>query len=161
MLGSIKEVDFMYHFVVKQIVRGSFRRLSQGNYQAATDLMAEQCHYHFAGDHALGGHRHSRALIAKWFERFLRILPGFQFKPVNVVVEGWPWKTFVVVRLQVSWKKPDGRTYENVALQMITLKWFKAVDILTIDDSQAFGSLLNDLAQNFGVTEASAAPIEG
>jgi hypothetical protein len=44
---------------------------------------------------------------------------------------------------------------------MITLKWFKAVDILTIDDSQAFGSLLNDLAQNFGVTEASAAPIEG
>jgi hypothetical protein len=77
------------------------------------------------------------------------------------VVEGWPWKTFVVVRLQVSWKKPDGRTYENVALQMITLKWFKAVDILTIDDSQAFGSLLNDLAQNFGVTEASAAPIEG
>jgi ketosteroid isomerase-like protein len=151
----------VYHFVVKQIVRRSFRLLSQGNYQAATNLMAEHCHYHFVGDHALGGHRHSRALIVKWFERFLRILPGFQFKPVHVVVEGWPWKTFVVVRLQVLWKKPDGHTYENVALQMITLQWFKAVDILTIDDSQAFGSLLNDLAQKFGIIEASAAPIEG
>ncbi len=51
--------------------------------------------------------------------------------------------------------------YENVALQMTTLKWFKAVDILTVDDSQAFGSLLNDLAQNFGVREAAAASIEG
>jgi ketosteroid isomerase-like protein len=94
----------MYHFVVKQIVRESFRRLSQGNYQAAINLMAEQCHYRFIGRHALGGHRRSRALIAKWF---------------------------------------------------------KAVDILTVDDSQAFGSLLNDLAQNFGVTEAAAASIEG
>ncbi len=74
----------MYHFVVKQIVRESFRRLSQGNYEAAMNLTAEQCHYHFIGRHALGGHRRSRALIAKWFERFLRILPGFQFKPVNV-----------------------------------------------------------------------------
>ena len=41
----------MYHFVVKQIVRESFRRLSQGNYQAAINLMAEQCHYRFIGRH--------------------------------------------------------------------------------------------------------------
>jgi len=67
----------------------------------------------------------------------------------------------VVVRLQVSWKRPDGRLYENVALQMVTLKWFKAVDILTIDDSQAFGVLLTELAQSFGISEAAAAPIEG
>jgi ketosteroid isomerase-like protein len=151
----------MYHFVVKQIVRGSFKRLSQGDYRAATDLMSEKCHYHFIGRHALGGHRHSRALITKWFERFLRILPGFQFVPVNVLVNGWPWKTVVVVKLQVAWKRPDGRPYENVALQMVTLKWFKAVDILTIDDSQGFGALLTELAQNFGVAEAAAPPLDG
>ncbi|MGO9146618.1 MAG: nuclear transport factor 2 family protein [Desulfomonilia bacterium] len=151
----------MYHFVVARIVRRSFRHLSQGDYRSATGLMSEKCHYHFVGYHALGGHRHSRALITKWFERFLRILPGFQFVPVNVVVKGWPWKTIVVVRLQVSWKRPDGRLYENVALQMVTLKWFNAVDILTIDDSQAFGVLLTELAQSFGVSEAAAAPIEG
>lgn len=151
----------MYHFVVAQIVRGSFKRLSQGYYRAATDLMSEQCHYHFIGRHALGGHRRSRALITTWFERFLRILPGFQFVPVNVLVNGWPWKTVVVVKLKVSWKRPDGRVYENVALQMVTLRWFKAVDILTVDDSQGFGALLAELAQNFGVAEAVAAPIEG
>lgn len=81
--------------------------------------------------------------------------------PVNVLVAGWPWKTFVVVKLQVSWKRPDGRMYENVALQMMTLKWFKAVDILTLDDSQAFTTLLQDMAQTFGIAEAAAPPIEG
>jgi len=151
----------MYHFVVAQIVRGSFKRLSQGDYRAATDLMSEKCHYHFIGQHALGGPRHSRALISNWFERFLRILPGFQFAPVSVVVSGWPWKTIVVVKLQVSWKRPDGRVYENVALQMVTLRWFKAVDILTVDDSQGFSALLTELADKFGVAEAVAAPIEG
>lgn len=47
----------MYHFVVKQLVRQSFKRLSQGDYRAATGLMSEQCHYHFIGQHALSGHR--------------------------------------------------------------------------------------------------------
>lgn len=160
-LDSRESGDGMYHFIVKRIVRRSFQHLSRGNHRTATDLMAERCHYHFIGQHALGGHRHSRALIATWFERFLRILPGFQFEPVSILVEGWPWKTYVVVRLHVSWKRPDGRTYENVALQMITLKWFKAVDILTVDDSQGFSVLLSDLAQSFGVAEAAAAAIEG
>ncbi|MBI5062744.1 MAG: nuclear transport factor 2 family protein [Desulfatitalea sp.] len=99
----------MYHFIVARIVRSSFKRLSQGDYRAATALMSESCHYHFIGAHALSGHRHSRSLISKWFERFLRILPGFQFVPVKVLVNGWPWETDVVVKLKVSWKRPDGR----------------------------------------------------
>ncbi len=151
----------MYHFVVKKMVRRSFKRLSKGDYKPAINLMSEQCHYHFTGQHALGGQRYSRVLIATWFERFLRVLPGFQFNPVYVLVKGWPWRTVVVVKLEVSWKRPDGGMYENVALQMIRLEWFKAVDILTADDSQAFAALLDDLAQNFGVAEAAAAPIEG
>lgn len=151
----------MYHLIVKKIVTNSFRQLSQGNYHTATDLMSEKCHYHFIGRHALGGQRHNRILIIKWFERFLRILPGFQFVPATVLVKGWPWETVVVVKLKVSWKRPDGHSYENVALQMMTLKWFKAVNILTVDDSQAFGELLTELAHKFGVAEAAAAPIEG
>jgi ketosteroid isomerase-like protein len=151
----------MYHLIVGRIVRGSFKRLSQGDYRASTDLMSESCHYHFVGAHALSGHRHSRLLISQWFERFLRILPGFQFVPVKVLVSGWPWKTDVVVQLQVSWQRPDGRLYENIALQRITLKWFKAVDILTVDDSQGFSALLTELGQKFGVAEAVAPPIEG
>ena len=150
----------MYHFIVRQIVRNSFRRLSTGDYSAVTSLMAERCHYHFIGTHALGGHRHTRAAIELWFQRFLRLLPGFQFVPANIVVGGWPWNTTVAIKLRVAWKKPDGALYENVALQMITLKWFKAVDVLTVDDSQAVAALLQELAQKHGVVEARAAPIE-
>ena len=108
----------MYQFIVARIVRRSFMHLSQGDYRAATSLMSEKCHYHFVGHHALGGHRHSRALITKWFERFLRILPGFQFLPVNVVVKGWPWKTIVFVRLQVSWKRPCMKLLRTIRAQI-------------------------------------------
>ncbi len=151
----------MYHYIVKQLVRKSFSRLSQGDYHAATGLMADDCHYRFVGQHALGGKRSNHALIALWFERFLRILPNFQFQPVDVLVNGWPWHTKVAVKLHVSWQRPDGKLYKNIALQMMTLKWGKAVDIITIDDTERFGALLSDVAQQFGVAEAAAAPIEG
>jgi ketosteroid isomerase-like protein len=151
----------MYHFVVQQIIRRGFRELCGGDYRPVTALMAEDCHYHFVGQHALGGRRHSRQLIETWFQRFLRLLPGFQFIPSEVVVSGWPWRTTIAVRLKVSWKMPDGTPYENVALQFITLRWFKAVDVLTVDDSQRVAALLDTLAGRFGVAEAAAAPIEG
>lgn len=151
----------MYHAIVKKLVRNSFKELSNGNYHAATKLMAEQCHYQFVGQHALGGRRSNLTLISQWFERFLRVLPEFQFTPTDVLVNGWPWKTKVAVKLHVSWQRPDGKTYRNVALQMITLKWGKAVDIITIDDTHGFGALLDEVAHKFGVTEAAAAPIEG
>ena len=149
----------MYHFVVSRIVQSGFRGLCRGDYTVVTKLMSEHCHYHFVGTHALGGHRNSRAAIERWFQRFLRIFPGFQFVPSHVLVHGWPWQTFVIVKLQVSWQKPDGSSYQNVALQMITLKWFKAVDVLTVDDSQAVAQLLQERAAKNGVGEAVAEPI--
>ena len=151
----------MYHFVVRKIVRNSFKELSAGNYHAATDLMAAHCQYQFIGNHALGGRRSNHALIAQWFARFLRILPGFQFVPTEILVNGWPWRTMVAIKLQVAWQRPDGQMYKNVALQMTTLKWGKAVDIITMDDTDGFSALLNDVALKFGVTEAAALPIEG
>lgn len=151
----------MYHFIVKQIIRKGFRELSRGNHHAVTGLMAADCHYHFVGQHALSGHRHNRKLIESWFERFLRILPGFQFTPTEVLVSGWPWHTTIAVRLRVCWPMPDGGLYENVAAQFITLKWFKAVDVLTADDSQRVAVLLSLLADKYGVAEAAATPIEG
>jgi ketosteroid isomerase-like protein len=151
----------MYHAIVRKIVVNGFRRLSNGDYRPLMAVMAERCHYHFVGCHALGGSRRGRALIEQWFERFLRILPGFQFVPNDVLVIGWPWNTRVAVRLNVSWPNPEGIPYTNVALQMITLRWFKAVEVLTVDDSQAFASLLKSLAEQHGVPEAIASPIEG
>ena len=151
----------MYHMIVKKLVRNSFKALSQGDYHAATALMAENCHYHFVGHHALAGRRSNRALISTWFERFLRVLPNFQFKPTDVLVNGWPWHTKVAVKLNVSWQRPDGEVYKNIALQMVTLKWGKAVDIITIDDTHGFGALLEDVSHQFGVSEATASPIEG
>ena len=121
----------------------------------AFNLMADNCHYHFIENHALGGQRQNRQLIAQWFQRFLRILPNFQFKPAEIIANGWPWRTTVAVKLNVSWLRPDGQVYKNIALQMMTLKLGKAVDIISIDDTSAFGALLEEVTQKFAITEAS------
>ncbi|MGB2832619.1 MAG: nuclear transport factor 2 family protein [Methylotenera sp.] len=149
----------MYHIIAKKLVRDSFKRLSADDYVPAFNLMAENCHYPFIGNHALGGQRQNRQLIAQWFQRFLRILPNFQFKPAEIIVNGWPLRTTVTVKLNVSWLRPDGQVYKNIALQMMTLKWGKAVDIITIDDTSAFGALLEVVTQKFAIAEASAQPI--
>lgn len=151
----------MYRFLVASKVRGSFAALSQGDCHPALKLMAADCQYQFVGDHALGGSRSNRALIEQWFLRFLRILPRFQFQCEDVMVVGWPWSTKIAVRLAVSWTSPTGEVYQNQALQMVWLKWFKAVKVLTIDDSRAFGDLLQKVAHQYGTPEAAAEPIVG
>jgi len=151
----------VYRFIVKQKVRVGFAALSRGEYEPALSMMAEDCRYRFVGAHALSGSRSNRALIEQWFQRYMRVLPGFQFRVAKIVVEGWPWNTGVALRLDVSWKAPDGTVYENVALQMIELRWFKAVNILTVDDTRGFSDLLEKVATVYGVAEAAAAPIEG
>ena len=151
----------MYHLIVKSKVKDSFIALSLGDYKPAVALMSPQCHYKFVGSHALGGSRSNRNLIEQWFQRFLRVLPGFQFGTDKIIVQGWPWNTTITVKLSVAWKDKSGQTYANDALQMISLKWFKAVDILTIDNSQEFAKLLERVATEFGIREAIAEPIEG
>jgi hypothetical protein len=40
---------------------------------------------------SLGGSRHTRDAMRRWFERLFRLFPDARFELRAVAVDGWPW----------------------------------------------------------------------
>ena len=89
----------------------------------------------FAGDHALGGERHGQEAVREWFREMLRLFPGIQIVPREVVVNGWPWNTVVATHLAISATRPDGRAYRNEGMQLLRLRWGRVVEDLIFEDT--------------------------
>lgn len=145
----------------RAIVRGkvlhSFERLSEGDPSAALALMDEKVEYTFEGEHALGGTRVSKAGVARWMERLLRLLPG-KFEIQSVEVVGWPWRATVYVVFE-DWVTPTiGEPYRNHGVQVVDLEWGVAVRIHTYVNTAKVERALEVLAEH-GIPEATAPPI--
>ena len=146
-----------YHAVVRRKVIDSFRRLNERDPSAALALMADDVRYTFSGDHALGGTRVSRAGVEKWFGRLLRLFRStFRLQSVRVV--GWPWNTEVFNVFEDRVVPAVGEPYVNRGVQVVRLRWGRAVRIETWVDTARVVRLLDALAAH-GVEEAHAAPI--
>jgi ketosteroid isomerase-like protein len=146
-----------FRYVVRRKVLRSFERLSAGDPSAALRLMADDVTYTFAGDHALGGTRTSRAAVERWFHRLLRLLPGrFTIRSVQVV--GWPARAVVYTVFEDVVHPAFGEPYRNQGVQVVELRWGKAVHIHTYVDTALVTRALAVLAAH-GVTEAAAPPI--
>ncbi len=57
----------MYHAIVKRIARKNFLRVNQKDYDALLKDCAPNIHHRFGGKHALGGERHDREALGRWF----------------------------------------------------------------------------------------------
>jgi ketosteroid isomerase-like protein len=55
------------------VARAIFDGLSRSDYTLAVGGLADDVHHVFAGDHALGGERHSKDAVRRWFERVFRL----------------------------------------------------------------------------------------
>lgn len=146
-----------YHAVVRRKVLTSFSGLTAHDPAPALALMADDVRYTFEGEHALGGTRHSRAGVQKWFARLLRLLPG-QFVIREITVKGWPWSTRVVTRFEHWVEPPAEPPYWGAGVQIVLLRWGKARQIRTYVDTARLVKTLDALAER-GDAEASAAPI--
>src|SRR5258705_51471 len=116
----------MYHAIVGRIVRAGFDRLSAGDYSAALAGAAPNVHHVFAGDHPLGGERHSRDAFRQWFERLFRLFPALRFQIREVVVKGWPWRTVVAVEWEAHVTPAVGPEYVNQAAHIIHIRLGRA-----------------------------------
>src|SRR5689334_22040382 len=134
----------MYHFIVRRIIRNGFKELSKGNYEAVLRLFSPEIDFKFAGDHALSAELHGVDATRLWFQRIFRIFPGIQFKTEQVIVGGFPWDTEIATHLHISAVLPDGRLYENQAMQILRLKWGRAVTDDVLEDTQKLVSILDD-----------------
>jgi len=69
----------MYHAVVKRIARNAFEDLSDRKVEPLIERAALDLQHTFAGDHALGGTRHSREAFRAWMARLYRLFPELTF----------------------------------------------------------------------------------
>ena len=148
----------MYRKIVEANVRKAWRRLAGGDYDYVLDQFANDFEYSFAGDHALGGTRHSREAMAGWFERLFELFPGIRFELTDVLVKGWPWRTKAVALVGIS-TNVAGEPYRNEVAQTIELRWGRITRIRTLEDTQKLDRALRRLAEA-GVPQAELAAIE-
>jgi ketosteroid isomerase-like protein len=149
----------VYHAIVRRRIRGVFENLNRGDWRAPLADTAEDVHHVFPGDHALGGERHSRAALERWFERLFRLFPEPRFEVRRVAARGWPWSTWVSAEW-IDQVTPAGgaEPYVNHGSHWVHVRWGKVTEIHAYLDSQRVAQACEELAER-GVEEAAAPPI--
>jgi ketosteroid isomerase-like protein len=150
----------MYHALVRRRISGVFESLNRKDWRTPMADIADDVHHVFGGHHALGGERHSRAALERWFERLFRLFPDPHFEIRNVVARGWPWSTWVAVEWIDRVAPAGGEPYLNFGSHWIHVRWGKVTEIHAYLDSQRIAKALREMAER-GVEEAAAAPITG
>jgi ketosteroid isomerase-like protein len=148
----------MYHSIVERIARKNFLRVNEKDYDALLKDCAPNIHHRFGGQHALGGERHDRDALRRWFARLGRLGPTLKITVHDVWVKGMPWDTTIIVRWSATQDMPDGSPYVNRGVHIVRMRWGKIVDIDANEDSQIVAEALKVFAAH-GVDEALAEPI--
>ena len=78
----------MYKAIARRKAQATFDALSRGDWQSAIADVAPDVHHVFPGDNAMGGERHSRDAMARWFERVYRLIPELEFEVKRIAVTG-------------------------------------------------------------------------
>ncbi len=148
----------MYHALVKRIARRNFERVNQHDDDALLAGCAPDIHHRFGGQHCLGGERHDREALRRWFERMHRLTPHLRLTVTDVWVKGLPHNTVIIIRWDATQTLLDGSPYANHGVHVVRMRWFRVVDIDANEDSQAVADAMTRLVAH-GLDEASAIPI--
>ena len=148
----------MYRAIVAGRIRKVFDAIGRRDIDYALKDASDDVHHIFPGDNALGGERHSKDAMRRWFERVLFLLPEIEFEVKKVAVRGWPWNTVVLVEWYDHGKARDGVPYENEGAHAIRLRWGKAEYIHAYLDTEKVTAVCDRLAGD-GVEAAGAPPI--
>jgi ketosteroid isomerase-like protein len=149
----------MYHAIVRRKLRRVFAEIGNGNSDYVLAGLAAHFEHSFAGDHALGGIRHSEGAIRAWFDRLYRLFPDINFTIKHVAVSGWPWDTTAVIEWHDSAKTAAGDPYDNDGAHVVRLSWGKLVSLHAYLDTKIVIDACDKMSAS-GIAEASAAPIE-
>jgi ketosteroid isomerase-like protein len=148
----------MYQLIFKQKVAQGFADISRANFEAVLNIFAPDIHFTFVGDHALGGNWHSRDLAKQWFDRIHRLFPDLRLTPRQIRVSGFPWDVTIVTQFEVQATLPDRSIYKNQGIQILRVRWGKAVEDYLIEDTQLLGAALAQISAS-GNSEADAKPL--
>jgi ketosteroid isomerase-like protein len=148
----------MYKAIARRKAQATFDALSRGDWKSTQKDVAPDVHHVFPGANAIGGERHSKEALERWFERLYRLIPDLRFEVQRISVKGWPWDMMVAVEWTDHGHASDGVHYENEGAHWIRLRRGKATYIHAYLDTEKVTAICDRLAQA-GVEEAAAAPI--
>ncbi len=127
----------LYSYFVKKLIRQSFDHVNQHRWDEVLKAVALSVHHRLPGARSLGGERHDKEALRRWFERLGRVLPNFNFKVNNIWVKGWPGHTTVFAQWDGTATLLNGdASYLNRGLHVFTLRWGKVYAIDEFQDSQ-------------------------
>ena len=148
----------MVRTIVARRARGTFEALSEGDWQKEWRVSPTTFHPTFPGDNAMGGERHSREAMERWFERVYRLIPDLNFEVKRVNVRGFPWDLKVAVEWRDWGHAADGVACENEGAHWIRIQRGKATYIHAYLDTEKVTNMCRRLAEG-GFKEAAAPPI--
>lgn len=148
----------MRRLIARRRTEQMFGRLSRGDWDSIVAGMAADVHHVFPGDHPLGGERHSRDAVLRWFERLGRLYPGHDFTLERVTVSGPPWDLWIIARWSARLQPQTGEPYDNQGTHWIHTRWGKVVYFHAYLDTQRIATACQAMAAA-GITEAAAPPI--
>ena len=70
----------LYSYFVKRLVRRSFDDVSNHRWDELLQPAVPNVHHRFGGAHAIGGERHDKETLRRWFERLGRVLPNLHLE---------------------------------------------------------------------------------
>ena len=148
----------MYHAIVKRITHRFIQQVNEKDYAAVLKGCSSNIYHRFGGQHALGGERHDRETLGRWFDRLGRLAPTLKLTIRDVWVTGWPWNTTVTLRWTGVQDMPDGSPYNNHGVHIVRMRWGKVFELDANEDSQLVAEGLQIWAAH-GVKEALAEQI--
>jgi ketosteroid isomerase-like protein len=148
----------VYQYIIRRVTRSMFERLGRGEWQAIVRDLAPDVHHVFAGEHPLGGERHSRRAVELWFERLGRLFPQHHFDVHRVISRGGPWNTWVAVQWTAHLHPQQGAPYLNEGAHWIHLRWGKVTYFHAYLDTDLIARACREMAE-LGVAEAASPPI--
>ena len=148
----------MYKAIARRKARQTFDKLSAGEWRDTLGDIHPDVHHIFPGDNAMGGERHSRDAMERWFERVFTLFPDLNFDVKKVAVRGWPWDMWVSVEWVDRATPQGGAPYENEGAHWIRSQRGKATYIHAYLDTEKVTEACEQLAAA-GVEEAKAPPI--
>jgi ketosteroid isomerase-like protein len=147
-----------YHAVVRANVKRTFAEISRGRGANAAAKFAENATFQFSGSHAMGGELHGREAVAQWFARVSRLFPDLRVTPLQIVVNGPPWRTTVATRFRVTASLPGGAAYRNEGMQYLRIAWGHIVEDRLYEDTDVLKDALRAIDAS-GTHEAAASAL--
>lgn len=149
----------MYHAIVRRKLRQVFASLDKGDHEPLLAGLAPNFDHVFSGTHALGGTRHTKAGMRRWFERLFLLFPNLQFTIKHIAVSGPPWNTVAIVEWRDTATPADAVPYVNDGVHVVRLRWGKLSSLHAYLDTEIVANACRRMADR-GIADAGEAPIE-